>query len=181
MYRGAMGFVVVLIVLALLDRAGAFGIKSRDWQMFNRQSFPVVRVINGDELVIRDESGAEHEVSLIGVDAPDLDAYWAAQATEYLTNRTRDRKVILRFDTTRSRDDLGRLHAYVYVNDGDQLNLDILRDGQAYADRRQVHSLSGQFSAAESEARKKPRGLWKDLKFADMPQWRQEWLNSLKR
>jgi len=181
-HAAAMGMVGCLILLICLDRAGAFGDRSRDWDAFNRRAFPVVKVISGDELIIRDERGIEQTVSLLGVDAPDPPVgYWSAQAAEYLTNRTRGRTVIIRFDTTRSRDSRGNLLAYVFITDGDNLNLDIIRDGQAYADRRKQHTLKSQFSTVETEARKKPRGLWKELKFEDMPVWRQEWVRSLKR
>ena len=181
-HAAAMGMVGCLILLICLDRAGAFGDRSRDWDAFNRRAFPVVKVISGDELIIRDERGIEQTVSLLGVDAPDPPVgYWSAQAAEYLTNRTRGRTVIISFDTTRSRDSRGNLLAYVFITDGDNLNLDIIRDGQAYADRRKQHTLKSQFSTVETEARKKPRGLWKELKFEDMPVWRQEWVRSLKR
>lgn len=181
-YRGAMGVLVALVGIALLDHAGAFGTSSQDWTRFNRHSFAVARVVSGDELVIRDPDGVEQAITLVGVDAPDPpDRYWSSQAMQYLSNRTKDRSVIVRFDATRSRDARGNLLAYVYITDGDNLNLDIIKDGQAFADRRQPHTLKSQFEAAESEARKKPRGMWKELKFEDQPPWRREWLESLKK
>ena len=55
-------------------------------------------------------------------------------------------------------------------------DLDIVRDGQAYADRRFRHTLRPQFELAEGDARKHARGLWKDVKEEQMPPWRQRWL-----
>jgi endonuclease YncB( thermonuclease family) len=68
------------------------------------------------------------------------------------------------------------LLAYVYLSDLDCLNLDMVRDGRAYADRRYRHTFRPQFELAEAEARKKQRGLWKDLTEEQIPPWRREWL-----
>lgn len=67
--------------------------------------------------------------------------------------------------------------AYVYVGDSDNLNLDLVRDGEAYADRRFRHSMRPQFERAEAEARKANRGLWKEVTEAQMPPWRRDWLS----
>ena len=52
------------------------------------------------------------------------------------------------------RNDRGELLAYVFITEADNLNLDLIHDGQAYADRRIVHSLHAPFEAAEKECRK---------------------------
>ena len=79
---------------------------------------------------------------------------------------------------TRSLDNA--LLAYLFVSDTDNLGLGIVRDGYAYADRRSPHSLQVQFEQAESDARKKGRGLWKSPSDAAMPEWRVQWMNELK-
>jgi endonuclease YncB( thermonuclease family) len=66
--------------------------------------------------------------------------------------------------------------AYVYLTDGDNLNLDLIHDGEAYADRRTTHSLHSPFEAAENEARNKKRGLWREVTKEQMPAWRQQWM-----
>ena len=79
-------------------------------------------------------------------------------------------------DATQTRDPAGHLLAYVYFTDTDLINLDIVHDGQAFADRRVTHSLHQQIEQAENEARKKQRGMWKEMKWNDQPEWRQEWV-----
>jgi len=178
----AMVFGLALLLCVILDRAGAFGYSGDDWKKFNRKSFIVARVISGDQLVIRDEGGTEHIVSLIGIDAPDLpDAHHAHESNIYLQNRTTGRNVTLQLNNTRSRDEQRNLLAYTHITDGEHLNLTMLREGHAYADRRKPHQLQAQFESAETEARKKPRGLWKELKPSRMPEWRREWLRNLRR
>ena len=74
-----------------------------------------------------------------------------------------------------TRDESGHLLAYVYLSESDDLNLDLIHDGQAYADRRRGHSRHAAFEQAESEARKKSRGLWSEVTIEQQPRWRQEW------
>ena len=107
---------------------------------------------------------------------PDRLSDWARDALEYTRAKVGGRAVTLRLETTSTRDRYRRLLAYVYVGDADHLNLDLVRDGQGYADRRFPHSLRSQFEQAESEARRRGRGLWKDVTEAQMPPWRRNWL-----
>ena len=58
----------------------------------------------------------------------------------------------------------------------DLINIDIVRDGMAYADRRVMAMLTPHLELSESEARHKQRGLWKGLTDAEMPAWRRAWL-----
>lgn len=116
------------------------------------------------------------KVRLIGIDAPEAGSHFAEQAAAYLVVRTTQKPLILRLEPTETRDRFGRLLAYVYSSDASCVNQEIVRDGFAYADRRHRHSLRAQFEMAENEARKKSRGLWKDLAQSDMPEWRREWL-----
>lgn len=181
--RRSRATVVVALVVALLsilfDRLGAFGHKGDDWGNFHKQAYGVLKVIDGDTiLVTKRATGDEEKVRLIGVDAPEMDTrdHWADRATNYLAARLADRDVTLRLDGTQTRDRYGRLLAYVYVTDTDNLNFDLVRDGQAYADRHHPHGLRLQFETAETEARKKGRGLWKDVRDDQQPEWRQRWL-----
>ena len=93
-----------------------------------------------------------------------------------MVTRIEHKPVTLRLEQTETRDRYKRLRAYVYVSDSENLHLDLVRSGQAYADRRFRHSMKGQFERAEREARKARRGLWKDVTESQMPTWRREWL-----
>jgi endonuclease YncB( thermonuclease family) len=169
---------VALVVLAsVLDHAGVFGYAGNELRTMDGGRFVVSSVLDGDSLRVKSEGGKELTIHLLGVDAPDPpDAHWAAEAKTYTSNRLLNRTVTLKLDPLQPRDRHGDVLAYVYVTDGDNLNLDIIHDGQAYADRRSKHAFHQQFESAESEARKKKRGLWKDLTDDQMPAWRQQWL-----
>jgi endonuclease YncB( thermonuclease family) len=135
----------------------------------------VHQVLNADQLAIEDGT----VVQLLGV-TPMLNE-GAARGKTYLARRLEGKDVTLRLEPTQTRDSSGRLLAYVYFSDTDLINLDIVHDGQAFADRRVPHSLHQQIEQAENEARKKQRGMWKDLSWDDQPQWRQEWVKTLSR
>jgi micrococcal nuclease len=176
---------IVLALSAVLDRSGRFGSSGNDWATFDQKSFVVSHISDGDTIVVRPATGGpETKVRLIGVDTPELHSatgdgsdYWAREATRYTAAKADGRPVTLRLEP-RTRDKYQRLLAYVYVGDSDNLNLDLVRDGQGYADRRFSHSMRSQFEQAEAEARRRGRGLWKDVTEPQMPPWRRQWLEN---
>jgi endonuclease YncB( thermonuclease family) len=183
------GTVAFLGLSVFFDHLGAFGYAGDDWRHFDHNSVVVTRVIDGDTICVRGLNGSrETHVRLLGVDAPELHLmtthvpdYWADRARSYAAARMTGKTVTLRTEPTETRDRYGRLLAYVYLTDSDNVNLDLVHDGQAYADRRFKHSLRGQFEQAENESRKKRRGLWEQVKEDQMPPWRQRWLAEWKR
>ena len=179
-YRGlTYAGLVVLALSAVLDRAGVFRYAGDDWRNFDHKTFVVTHVADGDTVdVVPTGGGGKTRVRLIGVDAPELHSrdHWSQQAKRYTESRAEGKPVTLRLETTGTRDRYRRLLAYVYVSDSDNLNLDLVREGQAYADRRFPHSMRSQFDRAEIEARKAGRGLWKEVREEQMPPWRRDWL-----
>ena len=154
-----------------------------DWAIYDRQQFEVLRVVDGDTIeVVAHPGAAPTRVRLIGVDAPELHGdggkaeYWAEASTKYAGARSANTTVTLRLEPTQTRDKYKRLLAYVHLSDTETLNLALVRDGQAYADRRFRHTLRPDFEQAENAARKKGTGLWRDVTVSQMPQWRQRWL-----
>src|SRR4051812_36959335 len=183
--RWSYAGLTVLALSALLDRYGAFRYPGDDWRTFDQKTFLVTHVADGDTITVRPAAGGtETRVRLLGVDTPELHSrddpnhadYWGPEAKRYTLTRLEHKPVMLRLEQTETRDRYQRLLAYVYVNDSDNLSLDLVRDGQAYADRRFRHSMKSQFERAEAEARKANRGLWKSVTEAQMPPWRRDWL-----
>jgi micrococcal nuclease len=165
---------LIVVLAVLLDHLGVFGYHGDDQSHFNGRSLRVTAVTDRGTIIV---GGAE--VRLLGVDVPGADSanrYWAEEAKTYLTERLVGKTAILRLGTLDTRDAAKRLLAYVYLNDTDCFNVDIVRDGNAYADRRQADPMRSVIDAAENDARKRARGLWKEMKFWQMPKWRQDWL-----
>ena len=152
-----------------------------DWDMYDKRPFPVERVVDGDTVRLDVGRGRTESVRLIGIDAPEIHgpdgpAHYGPESAAYLTKRLAGQRVVVRLQETASRDKYGRLLAYLYLGDREDVNLTLVRTGNAYADRRFGHALQGQFTQAEAEARKKKLGLWADVKDSEQPEWRQKWL-----
>lgn len=176
--------VLILSILFGVDQVTKTPKNSDDWAMFDHKPFRVTKIVDGDTIHIRRPTGDQETiVRLLGVDAPEMNdpttnqpAHWGLQASKYLYARANDKVVTIRLEPIATRDKYDRLLAYVYLTDSDCVNLALVRDGQAYADRRFKHSYRPQYEQAENEARNKQRGLWKNLTEDQMPPWRRVWL-----
>ena len=119
-----------------------------------------VQVIDGDTIVL---DGREH-VRLIGVNTPETDPriavqYFGKEATRFTRHLTQGHRVRLEYDQTR-RDKYGRTLAYVYLEDGTFVNVEIVEQGYGYAFTRYPFKYMERFREAERSARKADRGLW---------------------
>lgn len=184
---GIGGALVLLGATVLADHLGVFGDHGDDASRYDRVSAMVIRVIDGDNAVVRVDSD-EVMIHLLGIDAPDMNfgdqqarEYWSTQARNYLLERMENKPITLKLDPRQMRDQFGRLLVYAYLSDTDNVNMSMVRDGYAYADRRVNHPLAGQFEAAEAEARRRRRGLWREITMHRMPAWRQHWLQEQKK
>ena len=175
--RGIFGTLLLLALTTFLDRWGVFRYRGDDWGNFDRQEVVVTRVVDGDTVYVRRPLGsAEETVRLLGIDAPEHDAYWGPQAAAQLKQLTEKRPLTVRLDTTETRDKYGRLLAYLHLGDAEIVNLALVRDGHVYAHRSFTHALRRQFEQAEDDARGKGCGLWVDVTEEQMPAWRRNWL-----
>jgi endonuclease YncB( thermonuclease family) len=179
--RGVFALAALLVASVLAGRAGLLGRAGDDWAAFDRKTFVVSDVIDGDTLIVLSDGGAMRtRVRLVGVDAPDEGAHWHAEARQHIISLARGKHVTLRLEPTQTRLEDGSLLAYVHLSDQDSLNLLMVRDGHAYADRHTTHSYQAVFDQEEGEARRKARGLWQAVEESQMPPWRQQWLNELR-
>lgn len=178
-YRRIRSIIFVSIAVILLAVFAAQLSSNRgDYRRFNQKRFTVTKVVDGDTFELADGT----RVALLGVDAPDLpDMHYAAASAGYLRGRTEGKVVLLKLDGTQTRDADNRLLAYVYLTDTNLLNIDIIRDGRAYSDRRVQHTYRPQFDQAENESRNAARGLWDEISDDKLPAWRRAWLKSLRR
>jgi endonuclease YncB( thermonuclease family) len=187
--RHRMLFVVAILAIASV---GVGNVRQRmlggnDWQRFDRQSFAVSQVISGDTIVVQSSDGPA-TVHLLGIDAPDMPPDVAAPAKGAVESRNAlveligGRQVMLRLPQLSPRTSDGAIAAYLHVGGSSQtLNDQLIAAGYAFADRRASHTLQKQFDQAETEARKKKKGFWKEMRDSEQPAWRQEWLRSLKK
>ena len=124
------------------------------------------RVIDGDTIELE---GGER-VRLIGVNTPEKNdaraevRQLAAAATEFTRRLSEGRRVRLEYDRERQ-DRYGRTLAYVFLEDGAFVNVQIVRQGYGFAYTRFPFRYRENFRAYEREARQSGRGLWAGTRF----------------
>lgn len=143
-FRGFRIAILVVTALAMVSEARPFRAKVR-------------RVISAD--VIQLENG--DKVRYLGIDVPEKFAPVYAETVAASRNWVEDKEVMIRYGLT-ERDNEGRWLGYVYV-DGEFVNEHLVREGLAFVSR--LNNEKGYLPdllAAEREARREKRGLWKD-------------------
>ena len=123
----------------------------------------VTRVVDGDTVDVRLANGKSERVRLIGIDAAERGACFAAPAAERARQLALSKPVVLRGDRTQdTRDRYGRLLAYVWLPGGRDLGYQLVAGGFAkvYVYRDPFQRL-GAYRTAESRAKSAPAGTWK--------------------
>ena len=144
---------VCLIVPALVtSTAGAGGFTVRG---------KVSQVVDGDTLHVTVANGKVERVRLIGIDAPERGACYAAKATAAARLLAGGKTVTLRGDATQAtRDRYGRLLAYVWLPGGKDLGFRMVGSGLAkvYVYNNKPYGRLAIYRGAEAAAHQK--GLW---------------------
>jgi len=128
----------------------------------------VVTVHDGDTIRVRLDGGPEETVRLIGVDSQELDdareavRLMAFLAKRFTFGRLYRAKVTL-LPGPEARDSYGRLLAFVRTADEDLFNVTLVREGYAFAYLKFPFdgALRKELQAAQEEARRAGRGLWR--------------------
>ena len=113
-----------------------------------------VDIIDGDSLGVTLPTGERCEVRLAGIDAPELDQPFGAQARGHLYLITGRSGYIF----VRDIDDYGRIVAEMYCGRHQSLNLSMISAGYAYNYPRFIELHRGK--SEENVARRKRRGMW---------------------
>lgn len=115
-------------------------------------------VLDGDSLVIH-QDGKRQEIRLYGVDAPEKDQAYGAEARAFTRDLVRGKSITLQ---VRDQDQYGRLVGEVILEDGQSLNQAVVEAGMAWWYRQHAEG-NTTLSRLEREAREARRGLWADL------------------
>ncbi|MBI3863447.1 MAG: thermonuclease family protein [Planctomycetia bacterium] len=123
----------------------------------------VERAVDGDTLLLADRT----RIRLLGVDTPETKRPdwpvepFGPEAHEFTRSHVEHRQVRLEFDKER-RDKYDRVLAYVYVGDW-FLNEELIRAGmgRAVTNHPYSESMKRRFRAAQSEAKRERRGIWR--------------------
>ena len=122
----------------------------------------VVRVTDGDTIVILDSTNTQHKIRLTGIDAPERKQAFGTKSKEHLSDQVAGKFVIVKYD---KRDRYQRILGKVLLDDED-MNLEQVKAGLAwhYKKYQKEQPLTDReaYSEAEIEARAAKRGLWYD-------------------
>jgi micrococcal nuclease len=122
----------------------------------------VVRIVDGDTLVVLDASKVQHKIRLSGIDAPESGQGWGTRAKQHLSSLAGGKDVDVEIKT---QDKYGRTVGKIIADDQD-VNLAMVRAGMAWWYRKYAKDQSAQdrvlYATAESTARKARTGLWAD-------------------
>jgi micrococcal nuclease len=130
------------------------------------QTASVVAVHDGDTITVR-MSGHTEKIRLVGIDSPELqderqayrDAGYAAR--NYARSRLGGETVTLEAEPRQGdRDAYGRLLRYVILDDGTNINEEMVRKGYAHVYDKFNFTLKPRFKAAEADAKREKLGVW---------------------
>lgn len=149
-------WVLLFLLLPILCNAETFGGK-------------VVRVLDGDTVEVLDGTSTVYRIRLAGIDAPEKVQPFGMKAKQALLKLVGGQVVKVEWSKI---DQYGRRIGKV-VDDGEDVNLSMVRDGFAWWYREYAREQSpadrGLYEAAEAIAKGERRGLWVDA--APVPPW----------
>jgi len=123
----------------------------------NSNEFLVTKVIDGDTIKLSNDK----EVRLLGIDTPEKGQYYYDEAKNFLDDLVSGKKVILEKDVT-NKDNYGRYLRYVLCDDI-FVNLEMVKGGYARVVIRVPDmKYADILMKAETDARKKQIGIWKN-------------------
>ncbi len=103
--------VKIFIIIALL---AIIGVKYYFNEPLERVEVDVIKVIDGDTIVVEFDDGKKEKVRFIGVDTPEIGEEGYEEATNYTNDMLYDETVYLESDKE-DRDEYGRLLRYVWI------------------------------------------------------------------
>lgn len=131
----------------------------------------VVRVIDGDTIVVLGPGNAQHEVHLAGIDAPEQGQPYGTRSRDHLLEIVAGKYVVVNRNMRGGHE---RIVGKVLAS-GQDMNLTQVRAGMAWHDQRDPTELSPSdqmaYSEAETQARLTGSGLWAEP--GPIPPW--EW------
>ena len=187
---------VLVLGLAILIAVDRLGLLSRpresDRARYHDKTFTVLRVVDGDTLDLEVEDFFNDKpytrVRLWGVDTPETHnwktskdstdteepspMYFGPEASEFAKRLVLNKRVTVQLEPVEgTRGKYHRLLAYIYLSDGRMLNEELIQQGYGYADERFRHMHRRRFLDLQKEAQREHRGLWKEVKPEQMPEW----------
>ena len=117
----------------------------------------IVRVSDGDTVVLLDEDKTQHRVRLDGIDCPESKQAYGTKATQYVREKLGEGKVLVYYN---KKDRYGRLLGVLVNSKGENINELLLANGLAW--HYIYYNKNPLYSQLEKEARAKQLNIWSD-------------------
>lgn len=127
----------------------------------------VVRVSDGDTVVLLDADNTQHKIRLNGIDAPENGQPYGDKSKEYLTSLIARKEVTVE---VKGKDRYKRILGVVYLGDTN-INAEMIRAGYAW---NYKYSKDKYYIKLQEKAKAEKKGLWKDKNAIDPWMWRKE-------
>ena len=122
----------------------------------------VVRITDGNTLVVLDSNKVQYKIILVGIDAPEKKQAYGRKSIENLSDLVAGKFVVVEYDKL---DRYRRVLGKILLNSKD-MNLEQIKSGMAWHykkyQKEQSQSDRMLYSEAEVDARNAKRGLWYD-------------------
>lgn len=122
----------------------------------------VVRITDGDTVVVLGANKVQYKIRLVGIDAPEKKQAYGQKSKENLSDLVAGKFVVVEYDKL---DRYKRVLGKILLNSKD-MNLEQVESGMAWHykkyQKEQSQSDRMQYSEAEVDARNAKRGLWYD-------------------
>jgi len=129
----------------------------------------VVRVTDGDTIVVLDANDVQHKIRLQGIDAPERGQAYSTKSKAHLSASVAGKSVVVEYG---KRDRYGRIVGKVLLSNED-MNHEQIRAGLAWHYKKyqyeQTPSDREDYSDTEIDAREAKRGIWREPE--QMPPW----------
>ena len=134
----------------------------------------VVRVIDGDTIVLLDQNNEQHKIRLQGIDAPERKQAFGKKSKTFLSDSIAGKNVSVVF---KKKDRYGRIIGIIIFDNVD-VNLEQVRAGLAWHYKKYENEQTEEdrlsYSQAEINARENLLGLWSDPHAIPPWEWRRK-------
>lgn len=122
----------------------------------------VVRVTDGDTIVVLDANNTQHKIRLQGIDAPERGQAYGTKSKEHLSKQVAGKSVVVDYS---KHDRYQRILGKVLLDD-DDVNLKQIKAGLSWHYKKYQGEQTADdriaYSDAELDAKRDGRGLWAD-------------------
>ena len=118
----------------------------------------VMRVIDGDTIVVKTNQSQKQKIRLWGIDAPEMRQKSGPKSGRFLTTLLTDQRVYIDVVST---DKYGRLVANVYDSNGVYINEEMIRIGLAWVYSHFVNDSKPNWYELQAKAKQQQIGLWR--------------------